>query len=209
MNFCISERSLALLARLPKWGGTWPALFSCIVGLLMAVSPAVSQNQTSGPTRESWSIGLAAGVFNYEQSGDQNFPIIALRADQPLSRWVRLEASTTYTRPEIQTNTAGMFDPDLPTERTNIFTVTLGLQFRYTVGRVEPYGGLSAGFFGRYDEGPGASSVTSSTLQFPLGIRLWATDNIGVRGEYRFNLDSHQFVTYNDTELTAGVFWTF
>ena len=209
MNFCISERSLALLARLPKWGGTWPALFSCTVGLLMAVSPAVSQNQTSGPTRESWSIGLASGVFNYEQSGDQNFPIIALRADQPLSRWVRLEASTTYTRPEIQTNTAGMFDPDLPTERTNIFTVTLGLQFRYTVGRVEPYGGLSAGFFGRYDEGLGASSVTSSTLQFPLGIRLWATDNIGVRGEYRFNLDSHQFVTYNDTELTAGAFWTF
>tara|TARA_B100000470_G_C19611820_1_gene311399 strand:- start:266 stop:673 length:408 start_codon:yes stop_codon:yes gene_type:complete len=135
--------------------------------------------------------------------------MIALRADRPLSRWVRLEASTTYTRPEIQTNTAGMFDPDLPTERTNIFTVTLGLQFRYTVGRVEPYGGLSAGFFGRYDEGPGASSVTGSTLQFPLGIRLWATDNIGVRGEYRFNLDSHQFVTYNDTELTAGVFWTF
>ena len=209
MNFCNSERSLALLARLPKWGGTWPALFSCTVGLLMAVSPAVSQNQTSGPTRESWSIGLAAGVFDYEQSGDQNFPMIALRADRPLSRWVRLEASTTHTRPEIQTNTAGMFDPDLPTERTNIFTVTLGLQFRYTVGRVEPYGGLSAGFFGRYDEGPGASSVTGSTLQFPLGIRLWATDNIGVRGEYRFNLDSHQFVTYNDTELTAGVFWTF
>ena len=209
MNFCNSERSLALLARLPKWGGTWPALFSCTVGLLMAVSPAVSQNQTSGPTRESWSIGLAVGVFDYEQSGDQNFPMIALRADQPPSWWVRLAASAIYTRPEIQTNTVGMFDPDLPTERTNIFTVTLGLQFRYTVGRVEPYGGLSAGFFGRYDEGPGASSVTGSTLQFPLGIRLWATDNIGVRGEYRFNLDSHQFVTYNDTELTAGVFWTF
>ena len=106
-------------------------------------------------------------------------------------------------------NPQGMFDPDLPTERTNIFTVTLGIQFRYTVGRVEPYGGISAGFFGRYDEGPDGSTVTSSTLQFPLGIRLWATDNIGVRGEYRFNFDSHQFVTYNDTELTAGVFWTF
>ena len=209
MNFCNSERSLALLARLPKWAATWPELLSCAVALLMAVSPAVSQSQTSGPTRESWSVGLAAGVFNYEQSGDQNFPMIALRADRPLSKWVRLEASTTYTRPEIQTNTGGMFDPDLPTERTNIFTVTLGIQGRYTVGRVEPYGGISAGFFGRYDEGPGASTVTSSTLQFPLGIRLWATDNIGLRGEYRFNLDSHQFVSYNDTELTAGVFWTF
>ena len=57
---------------------------------------------------------LAAGVFNYEQSGDQSFPMIALRADRPLSKWARLEASTTYTRPEVQTNTGGMFDPDLP-----------------------------------------------------------------------------------------------
>ena len=86
MNFCISERSLAPSARLPKWGTTWPALFSFAVGLLIAVSPAVLQAQTSGPTRESWTVGLAAGVFNYELSGDQGSPIIAARADRPLSK---------------------------------------------------------------------------------------------------------------------------
>lgn len=209
MNFCISERSLAPSARLPKWGTTWPALFSCAVGILIAVSPAVLQAQTSGPTRESWTVGLAAGVFNYELSGDQGSPIIAARADRPLSKWARIEASTTYTRPEIRTNAQGMFDPDLSAERVKLVTVTLGVQFRYTLGRLEPYVGISAGFFGRYDEGPSAGSITSSTLQFPLGIRFWATDNIGVRGEYRFDQDSHQFVTYSDHEITAGVFWTF
>ncbi|HAT17919.1 MAG TPA: hypothetical protein DCS76_09010 [Gemmatimonadetes bacterium] len=201
MNFCISERSLALSARLPKWRRTWPALFSCTAGLLMAVlavSPALSQSETSGPTRESWSVGLAAGAFKYEPSGDQRSAMIALRADRPISRWLRLEASTTYTRPEVQT----------AVERTNLVTVTLGIQGRWTLDRFEPYGGLSAGFFGRYDGGSTGSSITSSTIQFPLGIRIWATDNLGVRGEYRFNFDSHQVVTNNDSELTAGVFWT-
>ena len=77
------------------------------------------------------------------------------------------------------------------------------------MGPLEPYGGIAGGFFGRYDADPAGRRFGRSTFQFPFGIRLWATDNIGVRGEYRFNLDSHQFVTYNDTELTAGVFWTF
>ena len=199
MNLSISERSSAPSPRLRRWCATWPELLSCAVAILVAVVPAVSQSQTSGPTRESWSVGLAAGVFKYEPSGDQGSAIIALRADRPLSRWARLEASTTYTRPEVQTTV----------ERTNLVTVTLGIQLKWTRDRFEPYGGLSAGFFGRYDGGPTGSSITSSTLQFPLGIRIWATDNLGLRGEYRFDFDSHQFVTNSDNEITAGVFWTF
>lgn len=209
MNFCISERSLAPSARLPKWGTTSSALFSCAVGILVAVSPAVLQAQTSGPTRESWTVGLAAGVFNYEPSGGEGFPIIALRADQPVSEWVRLEVSTTYSRPEVQTNAGGMFDPTLPVERTNIFTVTLGFQVRWTLDRLEPYAGASAGFFGRYDSDPAGRRFGHSTFQFPLGVRLWATDHIGVRGEYRFDEDAHEVVNRSDSEMTVGVFWTF
>ncbi len=176
----------------------------------MVVSPMVLQGQTSGPTRQSWSVGLAAGVFNYEPSGGEGFPIIALRADQPVSEWVRLEVSTTYTRPEVQTNTGGMFDPSLRAEHTNLFTVTVGLQLRLTVGRLEPYGGISAGFFGRYDGDSAGRRFGRSTIQFPLGIRIWVTDHIGVRGEYRFDEDRHEAgVTHSDSEMTAGVFWTF
>ena len=69
----------------------------------------------------------------------------------PRPKWVRLEAGTSYTRPEVQTDSLKLFDPSLPAEHTNLFTVTVGLQLRLTVGRLEPYGGISAGFFGRYD----------------------------------------------------------
>ena len=209
MNLCISERSSAPSAHFPKWGGTRPALISCAVGLLMAVSPAVLQGQVAGPLSESWTVGLAGGVFRYEPSGDQGFPIFVVRADRPSSKWVRLEVGTSYTQPEVQTNDGGMFDPALPVERTNLFTVTVGLQLRLTLGRLEPYGGASAGFFGRYDSDPAGRRFGHSTFAFPFGIRLWATDHIGVRGEYRFDQDNHQGVTRSDSEMTAGVFWTF
>ena len=210
MNISISERSSAPSARLPKWGAIRPASISCAVALLMAVLPVVLQGQASGSTRESWTVGLAAGVFNYEPSQDQGFPIITVRADRPASKWVRLEAATSYTRPEVQTDSLELFDPPLPAEHTNLFTVTVGLQLRLTVGRLEPYGGISAGFFGRYDGDSTGRRFGRSTFQFPFGIRIWATDHIGVRGEYRFDEDRHEAgSTHSDSEMTAGVFWTF
>ena len=210
MNICISERSSAPAARLPQWGATRPASVSCAVALVMAALPVVLQGQASGPTRESWTVGLAAGVFNYEPSEDQGFPIIAVRADRPSSKWVRLEAATSYTRPEVQTDSLELFDPSLPAEHTNLFTVTVGLQLRFTAGRLEPYGGISAGFFGRYDGDSAGRRFGRSTFQFPFGIRIWATDHIGVRGEFRFDEDRHEAgSTHSDSEMTAGVFWTF
>ena len=210
MNIYISERSSAPFARLPKWGATRSASISCVVALLIAVFPVVLQGQTSGPTRENWTVGLAAGVFNYEPSADQGFPIITVRADRPTSKWVRLEAATSYTRPEVQTDSDMLFDPSLPAEYTNLFTVTVGLQLRLTVGRLEPYGGISAGFFGRYDGDSAGRRFGRTTFQFPFGIRIWATDHIGVRGEYRFDEDRHEAgSTHSDSEMTAGVFWTF
>ena len=208
MNLCISKPWLAPLVRFSKHGPTRPALISVAVGLLVAVSPVVLEGQGSGPLSESWTVGLYGGVFNYEPSGDQGFRIIAVRMDRPVSRWVRFEVGTTYTRPEIQTNAQGLFDPSLPAEHGNLFTVTLGIQARWTVGPLEPYGGFSAGFFGRYDGDPTGRRFGRSTFQFPFGIRLWTTDHIGVRGEYRFDQDRHEVFTRSDSEWTVGVFWT-
>ena len=209
MNICISVDPLRRSARLSKWRDKWPAPVCFAVGLLMVASPSVVEGQASGPERESWTLGIAAGVFKYEPSADEGFPIFVVRADRPISKWVRLVAGTSYTRPEIQTDAQNMFDPSLPAEHTNLFTVTLGGQLRWTVGRLEPYAGISAGFFGRYDGDPAGRRFGRSTFQFPFGIRLWATDNIGVRAEYRFDQDRHEAVTRSDSEMTAGVFWTF
>jgi hypothetical protein len=65
------------------------------------------------------------------------------------------------------------FDPTLPAEHTNLFTVTLGAQAKWTISRLEPYGGIAVGFFGRYDR------------------------------------DAHEAFNRSDSEMTAGVFWTF
>jgi len=207
MNLCISKRRLAPLGRFSKCGPTRPPLISVAVGLLVAMSPVVLEGQASGPLSESWTVGLYGGAFHYETSDDQGFPIIALRMDSPVSKWVRIEAGTTYTRPEIQADAQG-FNPSLPAEHTNLFTVTLGVQAKWTVGQLEPYGGVSIGFLGRYDGDPTGSRFGRSTFQFPFGIRLWATDHIGVRGEYRFDQDRHQVFTRSDSEWTVGVFWT-
>ncbi len=209
MNFCISKRWLAPSGHFSKCGPTRPALISMAVGLLVAASPVVLEGQAAGPLSENWTVGLSGGVFNYEPSNDEGFRIIALRIDRPASEWVRFEVGTTYTRPEVQTDAQGIFDPSLPAEYTRLFTVTLGVQFRWTVGPLEPYGGVAGGFFGRYDADPAGRRFGRSTFQFPFGIRLWATDHIGVRGEYRFDEDNHELVTHSDSEKTVGVFWTF
>jgi hypothetical protein len=176
---------------------------------LIAVAPPVLQGQAAGPQAGSWSMGVAGGVFDYETSVDQSFPIYAVRIDRPTSEWARLELGASYTRPEVQADAAGNFDPALPAEYANLITFTLGLQGRWTLGPLEPYAGVSAGFFGRYDSESDGRSFSSSTFAFPIGFRLWATDHIGVRGEFRFNQDGHQVVTRSDSEMTAGVFWTF
>ena len=209
MNIFMSGPWAGPSARFSKWGCTRLALTSVVVGLLVAASPPVLEGQGSGPLSQSWTVGLAGGVFNYEPSADLGFPIIVVRADQPISKWARFEVGTSYTRPEVQTNAQKLFDPALPAEHTNLFTVTLGVQLRWTLGRLEPYGGFSAGFFGRYDGDSAGRRFGRSTFQFPLGVRLWATDHIGVRGEYRFDEDGHEAVTHHDSEMTAGVFWTF
>ena len=208
MNLCIFKPWLAPLGRFSRCGPTRQALISVAVGFLVAVSPVVLKGQGSGPLRDNWTVGFASGVFKYEPSLDQGFRIFAVRADRPVSKWVRFEAGTSYTRPEVQTDDQRIFDPSLPAEYTNLFTVTVGVQFRWTVGPLEPYGGVSAGFFGRYDGDSAGRRFGRSTFQFPFGIRLWATDHIGVRGEYRFDQDSHEVVTHSDSEWTAGVFWT-
>lgn len=199
------------LIRFSECACTGRALTLVVSGLLVMAAPSVLQGQNTAALSPNWTVGVAGGLYYYEPSADEGFPIYVARASRAVSKWARFELGASYTRPEIQTDGAGMYDPSLPAEYTNIFAVTLGVQFKWTVGRLEPYGGISAGFYGRYDGDPSppGRNFGRSTFQFPLGLRLWATDHIGVRGEYRFDEDRHEAVTHSSSEWTAGVFWTF
>ena len=210
MNICISERSSAPSARLPKWSATPPALISCAVALLMAVLPVVLQGQASGPTRESWTVGLAAGVFNYEPSQDQGFPIITVRADRPTSKWGAPRGSHVLHAPR-GSNRLRYAIRSVTARRTHeSFHRHVGRSAPIDRGSVGALWGYFGRIFGRYDGDSAGRRFGRSTFQFPFGIRIWATDHIGVRGEYRFDEDRHEAgSTHSDSEMTAGVFWTF
>lgn len=187
-----------------------------IIGLLsvaaFATPPAQGQQSSgSAALREAWTVTVAAGAFTYELADDNDFFLLAFRADRPLSQWVRFEVETSYSRPEVQTDSEGRFVPAplLPAEHANLFTFTVGFQAKYALGPVEPYAGIAAGLFARYDDDSDGRRFQNSTVSFPFGVRVWLTDHLGIRGDFRFREDSHEVFTRSDREATAGVFWTF
>ena len=95
-------------------------------------------------------------------------------------------------------------DLSLPTKSANLFTA--GFQARHTMGQVEPYGGISAGLFARVDDDSEGRRFSRNTFSFPFGLRIWISDHLGIRGEYRFREDNHEVVTYSNNETTVGLF---
>ncbi len=185
-----------------------------IIGLISvaAFAPPPAQGQQSSGSaalREAWTVTVAAGAFSYELADDNEFFLLALRADRPISRWVRFEAETSYSRPEVQTDIEGRFAPLISAEHASLFTLTVGFQAKYALGPVEPYAGIAAGLFARYDDDSDGRRFQRSTFSFPFGVRVWLTDHVGIRGDFRFREDSHEVFTHSDSERTVGVFWTF
>ena len=177
--------------------------------ILLFGSPLSAQTSDPGPLSESWTISVVGGILSYEPSDDESFPIFSVRADHSMSEYIRLEIETSYSRPDVQQDEGFVFDPSLPTKSANLFTLTAGFQARHTMGRVEPYGGISAGLFARVDDDSEGRRFSRNTFSFPFGLRIWITDHLGIRGEYRFREDNHEVVTYSNNETTVGLFWTF
>ena len=170
--------------------------------------PLRAQEAESPALRENWTISVVGGVLMYELSNDESFPLFSVRADNVLNDWVRFELETSYSRPDVQQDEDLNYDPSLPTESANLLTLTVGFQARYPLGRVEPYAGFSAGLFARYDDDSEGERFSKNTFHIPLGLRVWVSDHLGIRGEYRFREDNHG-ISISSTEMTFGLLWTF
>lgn len=192
----------------PLRDSLWVATGVIAAAILLFTSPLSAQEDTPA-LRESWTVSVVGGMLSYEPSDNESFPIFSVRADSPLADYVLVEVETSYSRPDVQQDDDFLFDPSLPTKSANLFTFTAGFQFRHTFGRVEPYGGVSGGVFARYDDDSEGQRFSRNTFSFPFGLRIWVTDHLGIRGEYRFREDNHQVFTYSSTEVTGGIFWTF
>ncbi len=164
--------------------------------------------------RRNWTVTAVGGQFYYDFA-DENFPMAAVRFDRPLSKWVRFEFEGSLARVEVQSDPSGAFDPNLPELKSSLGTVSIGFQLRHRTERVEPYVGFGFGLFKRRDdqsEDEGQSVRSSqSTLVFPGGLRIFLTDQLGLRAEVRMRRDQTAFGVSSETnwEKTLGISWTF
>jgi len=180
-----------------------------ILFLLLTVPVPSLRGQEDGE-RRAWAVTAMGGLVDYDFA-DDDFPIFALRADRPVSRWFRLEFETSLARTDVQTDEEGVFDPTLPEENSSLGTVSLGVQARLPMERVEPYVGLAAGLVWRRDDDADGLRNSQATFAFPAGVRLFITDRIGLRAEFRVRRDQTVLGVPDETnfERTLGISWTF
>jgi opacity protein-like surface antigen len=188
--------------------------FSMTIGILTLLLAVGAVTDLHAQERRNWTVTAMGGQFDFDFA-DDNFGIFALRADRPISKWVRFEAETSLARVDVQSDSEGVFDPLAPGQRSSLATVTLGFQGRYRTRWVEPYAGVAFGLFVRRDDAGSDQdrSVRSSqsTFAVPVGIRIFLTDTIGLRGEVRMRRDQTAFgvSAITNWEKTVGISWTF
>lgn len=191
-----------------------------LVAVAAAVRPAAARAQDpeagADPVEARRMLSLLVGGFTYDRAGDRTFPMAAVRADWPLSRFVLAEVGVSLARAEVenvieafQTRPGIGHGPAVVEEDSNIFTGTVGLQAQLPLRYVQPYVGLATGLFGRMDP-PGGARFVRPTQTFAVGLRIPVTGAFGVRGDLRYRLDQHQGGdAASDFEQTIGITWSY
>jgi outer membrane protein with beta-barrel domain len=179
--------------------------FGALAALLLSGVTALQAQE-----RKNWTVTPMAGVLDWDFA-DQNFAMFAIRADRPMSKLVRFEFESSLTRVDVQTRENGTFDRNAPREGSSLATVSIGFQARHRTRWVEPYGGISFGLFFRRDDDADNVRTSQSTIGFPVGLRIFLTDRIGLRGEIRLRRDQTAFGVSSlvNWEKTLGISWTF
>jgi len=177
--------------------------------LLVGGARAVDAQAGHWPERENWTLTATGGVLDWEFA-DQNFSMGAIRFDRPLSKWIRFEVESSLARVEVQ-SLEGVFDPDGAVEKSSLATVSIGFQGRYRTRFVEPYVGLAVGLFARRDDDDNNVRSNQTTFAVPAGLRVFLTNQIGLRAEVRMRRDQTAFGISSETnwEKTLGISWTF
>jgi len=191
-----------------RFSKIWLELLVPAIAIMLFVSPLVAQRRRSGSFDEAPTYTLALGSLRYEPSANKAFRVVAIRFDRNTSQWMRFETAASFSRPDVQTDAAGAYDPSAPTEKTNLLTVTIGAQAQWQFGRVEPYGGVAFGVFFRRDGDADGRRFSRTAFAFPFGVRVKLTDRFGLRGEVRYREDGHEVVTHSNRETTVGLSWT-
>jgi outer membrane protein with beta-barrel domain len=165
-----------------------------LFALTALVAPVAAHAQANRPA-----VSLSAGAFQYDLSGTGTTPMLAARAELPLSRLFLVEGGLTAARPAQQFGATTTF---LAPE------VQLQVQAPLAGGRVAPYLGLGGG--GAFDLRGAAygGDRNTVTVSGATGLRYWLSDTFGVRGELRVRGIGTGFGG-SAAEYTLGTAWRF
>ena len=169
--------------------------------LLALGAPVVVHAQTARPA-----VSLSAGAFQYDLSGTGTAPMLAVRAELPLSRFFLVEGGMTAARLAQQFGATTTFlAPELQ----------LQVQAPLAGGRVAPYLGLGGGAALDLRGAAYGGNHNTYTASGATGLRYWLSDNFGIRGELRVRgISSNRVAPLgafagSAAEWTLGTAWRF
>lgn len=150
------------MATLPR-----DALLALVAAIVLVPGPIAAQRT---PARE---LSAAFGVWEFDASGVDVAPIVALLAARELARpWLLAEARVAYSP----------LDEDIREEVTRFGVAELQLQAQLPSRRVRPYAGLGAGL-AAYLSGASGRDSPSATLSAAAGVRLLLGRSVVLRGD--------------------------
>ena len=153
--------------------------FASVLAALLTLglgSSAAAQTSAQATASLRPSVSLSGGAFQYDLSGTGTAPMIAARAELPLSRHFLAEGGLTVARPEQQFGATTTFI---------VPEAQLQAQLPLADGRIAPY--LGAGVGAAFDRRTRALGGTQTDLSVSgaTGVRYWVTDQLGLRAELR------------------------
>lgn len=141
-------------------------------------------------------LSFSAGAANFDLTGSGVTPLVALRADAELTRWLVGEVGVSALRPNER------FDA-----RLTYVVPELQFQLQLRAGRVRPYLGAGGGWF--YAIGADRSRQSALSASAAAGARLDLRDvRFGLRAELRVRGIDREF-SRRVAEGTGSVVWRF
>ena len=165
---------------------------SCVVAMMVLGATSASAQDSS------WgALSVTAGRIDFDLSGTGQTNGWAVRTTRDFTPHVSLELRGLFARPCQQFQDCKGEGP------ATLFVPEAQLQYRWAMGRVEPFVGA----------GLGMSALKSSlrtewdpTVSFSAGTGVRVTDRLSLLGEVR--LRGHEFrFTGSTAEINAGLSW--
>jgi hypothetical protein len=189
--------------------------FLLALGLLapeaVAQTPVAMDASTPGePSSDPvHSVSVVGGAFNYDGGSDDYFPLVGIRADRSLSRFIVAEAGLSYAA--VASALAAFADETVRTlsPSTPILTADLGVQFQLPLPHVRPYIGASVGAIARGGDDQLAARFVRPSYSAAGGVRVDLFNRLGLRAEIRVRQDEHPQWVATDFEETVGLSWRF